>query len=1089
MPRILRHFAFFMLLLLQWDGDLFGQIRLDFDHFSFDDGLPDDQVFCALTDRAGYLWLGTNDGLARFDGQNFKVFKHDVHNPQSICGNTVHHIAEDEKGNLWIAVLGGGLSYMDRRTGQCVNWLKDSPSHPLPTQALTCLMTQGPDTCWVGTMTRGLLLIDKKHHTSELFDIGKDKVATEPMAWNSVQGIIRDPGNPHVLWLAALGRGLVKFDTKTGTAISDTLIFPGLLEPNTPKPKGFQPENYKIETGIISPIGRTGSAANCVFGDKPGEIWIGSWSCGLIRVDLKTGKPQFFVPNEAEFLGGNPFQNIVTGIARKSKSELWIATLDKGLLVFDEEKRVFSGLIGKNMPDLKLNGLYSDPLGRLIVLSRNSGFYRVDNAAPRFAFNFSNSHCMDDEENREVVDFAFDAQEKSLWYAFQRCDYIFKKQADGAETAMPFLPPLFAAQLTFCLFHDGGSEIWAGGSYDLQGKGSLRRFNTVQNAFVPFYGFSEKEIMPPYLRIYEICKDRYGDLWLATEGGGLVKLNFKEKTIQSIKSEAFDAKNAFVSIAYDAKQDKIIAASVNSGLFAVDLSGSSVFALGGASLYNANITDMTLDASGNIYIASLGNGIFKIVADSLNKISVNYLKNQGLVDDKVLKLALDTKGNLFASTMKGLARWDKVRNKFQIFGKNDGLLDLQLQGKGLLVSPDGMVFIGQKKGFCAGKIADFSKQTDKYKIPVALTDFYILEKSILGDSLLQLPSKIVLNPDQNNWTVSFYSLDLRGSRQTRYAWKLEHYDKDWRYCDGCERATYTNLAGGNYQLQVRVVDEKGETISSNIATLDITVLPPFWATWWFLLAMAALLSLLIFQLFRWRLRLVQEKAEFKQKETELRARAIEMEMGAMRAQMNPHFIFNCLNSIHLFIVMNETRKAEEYLSKFSKLIRLVLDNSRADRIVLENELETIRFYLEMEQMRFEGRFNFEIRVDPHVESQSMEVPPMLIQPYVENAIWHGLLHKKGNDGYLSIDVEMADAEIDREMLRIRVEDNGIGREKSGELKSKSATVRKSHGMKITADRLVLIEQLYKINTRIAVEDLVYPDGTSAGTRVTIMIPV
>ncbi|HEX6227033.1 MAG TPA: tetratricopeptide repeat protein [Chryseolinea sp.] len=226
-----------------------------------------------------------------------------------------------------------------------------------------------------------------------------------------------------------------------------------------------------------------------------------------------------------------------------------------------------------------------------------------------------------------------------------------------------------------------------------------------------------------------------------------------------------------------------------------------------------------------------------------------------------------------------------------------------------------------------------------------------------------------------------------------------------------------------------------------------------------------------------------ERMEKEQKLADYKSRTAELEMMALRAQMNPHFIFNCLNSINRFILKNEPDAASDYLTKFSKLIRLILQNSQAKSVCLENELEALCLYLDMEISRFEDQFNYEIILDPALEIEHLEVPPLIIQPYVENAIWHGLMNK-GEKGHLLIDLRR-----ESNTLCCMITDDGVGREKAAALKSKSANKNKSMGMQITAHRLELINALNDKATTVEVTDLVDSAGEACGTSVLLKIPV
>ncbi|RYY54943.1 MAG: hypothetical protein EOO09_12485 [Chitinophagaceae bacterium] len=231
------------------------------------------------------------------------------------------------------------------------------------------------------------------------------------------------------------------------------------------------------------------------------------------------------------------------------------------------------------------------------------------------------------------------------------------------------------------------------------------------------------------------------------------------------------------------------------------------------------------------------------------------------------------------------------------------------------------------------------------------------------------------------------------------------------------------------------------------------------------------------------LQLEKERAEQKQRESEFERKVSDAALNSLRSQMNPHFIFNCLNSIKLYSVENNQEAATEYLGKFSRLMRLVLENSKSDRITLQQEVDTLQLYMEMEAMRFKEKLHYKIEIDDNVDMDYIEMPPMLVQPYVENAIWHGLMPKE-DGGIINLSFRCKE-----DILRITVTDNGVGRAMAAELKSKSATAHKSFGMSITHERIELINQMYKTNMSVMVNDLVDANGDPAGTEVVLDIPI
>ncbi|QMU29285.1 tetratricopeptide repeat protein [Adhaeribacter radiodurans] len=252
------------------------------------------------------------------------------------------------------------------------------------------------------------------------------------------------------------------------------------------------------------------------------------------------------------------------------------------------------------------------------------------------------------------------------------------------------------------------------------------------------------------------------------------------------------------------------------------------------------------------------------------------------------------------------------------------------------------------------------------------------------------------------------------------------------------------------------------------------------------LFLITIIALLIIFLLRQRLKnqkLVMAKNQ-EIKESNLKRQMSELEMKALRAQMNPHFIFNCMNSINRLILDEDTNRASRYLVKLSKLIRLILENSERSSVSLENELTMLDAYLQLESLRFKGRISYEFRVDDAIDQENTFLPPMVLQPFVENAIWHGLMHKEKNEpGFISISItEEADS------LTCVIEDNGVGREMATILEKKSIIGRKSMGLQITEERLKILNK-DKMDKLIYITDLKDSLNQALGTRVDIHVPL
>lgn len=238
--------------------------------------------------------------------------------------------------------------------------------------------------------------------------------------------------------------------------------------------------------------------------------------------------------------------------------------------------------------------------------------------------------------------------------------------------------------------------------------------------------------------------------------------------------------------------------------------------------------------------------------------------------------------------------------------------------------------------------------------------------------------------------------------------------------------------------------------------------------------------MVIYQLYSYRISRIEREEKIK---TEFNRQLADTRMEALRAQMNPHFIFNCLNSINRYIIKSDIKTSSLYITRFAKLIRLILDNSEHKKVVLSNELEALKLYIEMEALRFDHKFTFDIQVDNEIDTTNIEVPPLIIQPYVENAIWHGLLQKdSGGNLFIRITQE-------NDNLICEITDNGIGRKKAMEYKSQNAPTRKSIGIKLTEERLNMAsEDLAKSGSQKII-DLYDENGEPAGTTVILNIPI
>ena len=482
-----------------------------------------------------------------------------------------------------------------------------------------------------------------------------------------------------------------------------------------------------------------------------------------------------------------------------------------------------------------------------------------------------------------------------------------------------------------------------------------------------------------------------------------------------------------------------------------------------------------LQYDGHIYIASAGSGLFDIsyqnnVIDSI----VNYTNKENILYNKLAKIILDEKNeSLWLNTGDGFSQFHLPTKHFTNYSISEGIGFRSRDGKNFYHTKDGLIIAGAYRHFQYFHPDSVSKsflKTQPYLRSFSADDVNYPIRSFTSDT-------IVLSKENNTFEFSMRAINHNSNSLNYYSYQLAGFDQSWSPPNQEPLARYTKIPGGDYIFSYRVANKNLDWSNGQPLYLSIEKKITEFTSFWVVLALFCLTSL--YFAYRWRLAQVRAKAEI---EREFSNKINELELDALRLQMNPHFIFNSINSINWFIIQNDRDNASNYLTKFSRLIRLSLENSKSKLIPLSNEIDAISIYLAMEKLRFEDRFNFEIIVEGHFNTSSILIPPMIIQPYVENAIWHGIMNKKGH-GRIVLTLKVI-----ANKLICTVEDDGIGREAAHQINNKKIIQKQSLGMKITEDRLRYIEQAYQIETKTRITDLYNEEGKAGGTRVVIEIP-
>lgn len=477
-------------------------------------------------------------------------------------------------------------------------------------------------------------------------------------------------------------------------------------------------------------------------------------------------------------------------------------------------------------------------------------------------------------------------------------------------------------------------------------------------------------------------------------------------------------------------------------------------------LLSLRVNDIAELPDGRLVISTLGAGLLILDGMELEKLT----EENGMATNMVGALEVDEFGRIWAAGKRGLHLITKNENgwNIRVFDKQDGLPDTEVID--LDVTLDQIAF-STPKGVCFLPKETFTEASSpKPKI---------LFNSILVNGVnLVAGSDVELNPQQNEVVFNYHSICFKYPNNMKFGYKILGISDKWMFTSG-PKLFISDMKPGKYEVILQTTNSAAA--ASNELKVKIAVRNHIWSSWWFVTFTLLLICLSLYVLFLAILKIAR-KNDLNEK------KLIQLERSALQAQMNPHFIFNALNSIQSYIAGNENDKATRYLAKFSRLIRMMLNHSLAGKISLTDEIESLTIYMELEQMRFKNKFEFQITIDDEINTDTVQIPPLLIQPYLENAIIHGLAQTR-SQGRINLYYLLQD-----NYLLVTVTDNGIGIEASLNQKTKHSALHKSVGMSITQKRLELLDNVDN-DKKVKIEEITDRTGQVLGTKVEVMIKI
>lgn len=463
---------------------------------------------------------------------------------------------------------------------------------------------------------------------------------------------------------------------------------------------------------------------------------------------------------------------------------------------------------------------------------------------------------------------------------------------------------------------------------------------------------------------------------------------------------------------------------------------------------------------GKLIVTTIGKGM--VIIEN-NKIKYLQAKD-GLASDIINCIAVN-KNEIWLGTNKGICRviLHKASNEIRNYSVENGIPGNEISN--ITISTNYIWAITKKELF----------YFDPEKVPLnTVAPGIWIESVSAGGAEIDTLNFHDIKHDQFPLKINYIALSYKKRGNVLYRYKLKGLNDDWQYT----RSTYVeflSLPAGNYSFEISAQNEDG-IWSSEPAVYSFSIIPPYWKTWWFFLIIFTICLVLISSFFYIRIQTLKKK-------NQMITDILNYKQQALLNQMNPHFIFNSLNSIQTFILTEEKKLATRYISKFARLMRLSLDNSRSEFIPLEHEIETMQLYLELEKLRFKEMFSYSVSIDPQIRPEKLLIPAMLIQPYIENCIKHAFSGRTGREGQISLKIYLEKGD-----LRCCIEDNGVGREETQGNKSRNVNEHKSAGMSITEERLKLISSTLQQEFYFEIIDKKDTENRSLGTIVIFALP-
>lgn len=866
-----------------------------------DEGLSSSLVLSFLQDHKGYMWIGTYNGLNRYDGKNIKVYKHDISDPSSLQCDNIRVIYEDSNNNLFIGT-NCGMSYYDPHRDNFINFMttESSPLFGLG-ESVYSISSDGNGNMWISTDS-GLIHFNPENQTVTTF--AHDPTNPNSLRNNLVQNAFTDSKNR--TWVSTQG-GLELFHPETQTFEHIT--------------SGANPGNNNFENTFLQ-----------IVEDQQGNIWFGSFD-GLFCLESSSTENDNLIcyrnnPNDPTSISGNH----LTSIYVDHENNLWIGAENDGLYLFNREKKSFvqfrtDDYDTKSLNNESIQAITMDNSGNLWVGTYGGGV----NISPKNSeaiLHYKNIKGAKRSLSNNIVSAIYEDSKGQIWIGtdgggLNRFNKITKRFTKFNKDNSGF-----SSDAILSIEEDENHNLWMG-----TWNGGIIKFNPESGIST---NYSNKNSEIPDNSFFSIKLVGNNDLWLGSYRSGLIHFDIEKNEFRSYNPNNSAIVDEYISVIKKYKKDQLIFGTTN-GFSIFDTQNNSFnnypFDENDKKSVSHNfVYDILVENDTSIWIGTQsGLNRFNPETETITK----YFEKDGLPNNVIRGLIFDEKGVLWVTTAAGICKFDSNNKKpsdtkCEVFTKDDGLQGNEFFYKSTMLSTDNELYFGGMNGF---NIISPEKIIKNSNIPnVVITGFNIFNKPVVPntpgsplETMISESKNITLNHNQSVLTFYFAVMDFTSPKKNQYAYMLENFDEDWTYSKNRAEATYTNLDPGNYILKVKGANNDG-VWNEKETLLEIEILPPWWMTIWFRLIVLFLIAGIVVAYIYLRTATLRNQK-----------RQLEEEVQQRTSDLNEKNILLVQQSDELIKTNTQLTHNQEIIQNQSEELRVTAENLEE----INNELESI----------------------------------------------------------------------------------------------------------------------------------------------------